>query len=181
MNVFILIGYQKSIFLSLLNWVLQPSNPSTHSHHFHTTKPSFQRTSTLHKSLTLAISPAGWYWIDPNLGLSTDAIKVWCNMSTPSVETCVHPVEETSSMPLQFLKKQRKAKFSQLKNGFKVCVDLSLSLFCYLISSFYRIEFSRKRLKFYKAILSNFDKSALSRLDKRAFLHWKQNSTPKTP
>jgi len=31
----------------------------------------------------------GDYWVDPNLGSSADAIKVFCNMETG--ETCVKP------------------------------------------------------------------------------------------
>lgn len=30
----------------------------------------------------------GWYWIDPNLGCSQDAITVYCNFS--SGETCLN-------------------------------------------------------------------------------------------
>ena len=32
---------------------------------------------------------AGWYWIDPNLGCSQDAIQVYCNFT--SGETCINP------------------------------------------------------------------------------------------
>ena len=31
----------------------------------------------------------GFYWIDPNLGCSADAILVYCNFT--SNETCIHP------------------------------------------------------------------------------------------
>ena len=32
---------------------------------------------------------AGDYWVDPNIGSTADAIKVFCNMETG--ETCVYP------------------------------------------------------------------------------------------
>ena len=41
---------------------------------------------------------AGWYWIDPNLGMPDDAIYVFCNM-TGSGETCVYPDLQSSKMP----------------------------------------------------------------------------------
>ena len=34
-------------------------------------------------------APSGFYWIDPNLGCSSDAIMVYCNFT--SNETCIHP------------------------------------------------------------------------------------------
>ena len=34
---------------------------------------------------------SGYYWIDPNLGCSADAIRVYCNFS--SNETCVFPTD----------------------------------------------------------------------------------------
>lgn len=36
-----------------------------------------------------ATAPNGFYWIDPNLGCSSDAILVYCDFT--SNETCVHP------------------------------------------------------------------------------------------
>lgn len=39
-------------------------------------------------SSTSVISP-GHYWVDPNLGSTADAIKVFCNMKTG--QTCVYP------------------------------------------------------------------------------------------
>ncbi len=38
----------------------------------------------------LVLSLAGWYWVDPNLGVPTDAIQVWCNVTTKA-ETCIYP------------------------------------------------------------------------------------------
>ena len=32
----------------------------------------------------------GFYWIDPNLGVNDDAVRVYCNM-TAGGETCVYP------------------------------------------------------------------------------------------
>merc|ERR1712156_1111585 len=39
----------------------------------------------------------GYYWVDPNLGMVDDAVKVYCNMT--SGETCVYPDIHTSKMP----------------------------------------------------------------------------------
>jgi len=39
-----------------------------------------------------------FYWIDPNLGMVDDAVKVYCNMSAGG-ETCVFPDVHTSRMP----------------------------------------------------------------------------------
>ena len=36
-----------------------------------------------------ATAANGFYWIDPNLGCSSDAIMVYCNFT--SNETCIHP------------------------------------------------------------------------------------------
>lgn len=37
----------------------------------------------------LCVSNAGLYWIDPNLGCSSDAVQVFCNCT--SGETCILP------------------------------------------------------------------------------------------
>lgn len=34
---------------------------------------------------------SGWFWIDPNLGCTSDAIKVFCNF-TAGGQTCLHPL-----------------------------------------------------------------------------------------
>ena len=33
----------------------------------------------------------GFYWIDPNLGCKSDAIRVYCNISDVEIATCVTP------------------------------------------------------------------------------------------
>ena len=57
--------------------------------------------SLLSNILQLKIKPfyrgcfldTGWYWVDPTLGASGDAIKVWCNMTAGS--TCIYPTDGT--------------------------------------------------------------------------------------
>ena len=43
-----------------------------------------------HITCTQDNTTLGFYWIDPNLGVSEDAVKVYCNM-TAGGETCVYP------------------------------------------------------------------------------------------
>ena len=38
---------------------------------------------------------SGWYWIDPNLGVSTDAVQAFCHFSDGPVKTCIHPLPHT--------------------------------------------------------------------------------------
>ncbi len=61
----------------------------------------------------------GYYWVDPNLGMVDDAIKVFCNMSTG--ETCVFPDVHASKMPNIPWRKSREGWYSTLRGGFKVC------------------------------------------------------------
>ena len=49
------------------------------------------RTSDVHKPRVGFCRVPGWYWIDPNLGVATDAIEVWCNLSNGQGQTCVYP------------------------------------------------------------------------------------------
>ena len=37
------------------------------------------------------VKHSGYYWIDPNGGCVDDAIKVFCNFTGPTVQTCVTP------------------------------------------------------------------------------------------
>lgn len=62
----------------------------------------------------------GWYWIDPNLGVTDDAAKVFCTAG----ETCVFPDAETSSTKMSAWKKDSddagKVWFSKLRGGFRI-------------------------------------------------------------
>ena len=55
--------------------------------------PNLGLSTSLYLSYTcISISShglTGWYWIDPNLGCSQDAIQVYCNFT--SGETCINP------------------------------------------------------------------------------------------
>jgi len=63
----------------------------------------------------------GWYWVDPNLGVSRDSIQVWCNM-TAHGETCVYPESQSRMVIPQFWPKRGKAEpwFSDFAGGFKI-------------------------------------------------------------
>ncbi|CAG2101914.1 unnamed protein product [Medioppia subpectinata] len=65
----------------------------------------------------------GWYWIDPNLGVNSDAIHVFCNM-TAGGHTCVAADKLTSNKELMSYKKERNERwFSSLKNGYKITYE----------------------------------------------------------
>lgn len=67
----------------------------------------------------------GFYWIDPNLGMSDDAVKVYCSMSSGG-ETCIHPDVHTSKMPNIPWRKSGNNKsgwYSNLRGGFKITYD----------------------------------------------------------
>ena len=63
---------------------------------------------------------AGYYWIDPNLGMSDDAIKVHCDMEGGGGETCVFPDVHASKMPNIPWRKSGDGWYSSLRGGFKV-------------------------------------------------------------
>jgi len=63
----------------------------------------------------------GYYWVDPNLGMVDDAVKVYCNMT--SGETCVYPDIHTSKMPNIPWRKSGRGWYSQLRGGFKITYD----------------------------------------------------------
>jgi collagen type V/XI/XXIV/XXVII alpha len=63
----------------------------------------------------------GYYWIDPNLGMVDDAVKVYCNMS--SGETCVYPDLHATKMPNIPWRKSGLGWFSVLRGGFKISYD----------------------------------------------------------
>lgn len=63
----------------------------------------------------------GHYWVDPNLGMVDDAVKVFCNMSTG--ETCVSPDVHTTKMPNIPWRKNRNGWYSHLRGGFKITYD----------------------------------------------------------
>lgn len=66
----------------------------------------------------------GWYWIDPNLGVADDAVRVFCGM-TSGGESCVYANGDVSSVRLsKWDKRTRDANktswFSELKGGFRL-------------------------------------------------------------
>ena len=64
----------------------------------------------------------GYYWIDPNLGMSDDAVKVHCDMEQGG-ETCVFPDVHASKMPNIPWRKSGNGWYSSLRGGFKVCCN----------------------------------------------------------
>jgi len=64
----------------------------------------------------------GFYWIDPNLGMSDDAVKVYCRMSSGG-DTCINPDVHTSKMPNIPWRKSGDGWYSNLRGGFKVTYD----------------------------------------------------------
>merc|ERR1719187_3133155 len=64
----------------------------------------------------------GFYWIDPNLGMTDDAVKVWCNMESGG-ETCVSPDVHASRMPNIPWRKSTEGWYSTLRGGFRISYD----------------------------------------------------------
>merc|ERR1712064_25592 len=64
----------------------------------------------------------GYYWIDPNLGMVDDAVKVWCNMESGG-ETCVTPDIHASRMPNIPWRKSTEGWYSTLRGGFRISYD----------------------------------------------------------
>jgi len=64
----------------------------------------------------------GYYWIDPNLGMSDDAVKVHCDMEQGG-ETCVFPDVHASKMPNIPWRKSGNGWYSSLRGGFKITYD----------------------------------------------------------
>ena len=74
----------------------------------------------IHKHFNIFIlSRSGYYWIDPNLGMSDDAVKVHCDMEKGG-ETCVFPDVHASKMPNIPWRKSGNGWYSSLRGGFKV-------------------------------------------------------------
>lgn len=70
----------------------------------------------------ISILCPGFYWIDPNLGVTDDAVKVYCNM-TAGGETCVFPDVHTSRMPNIPWRKSHEGWYSSLRGGFRISYD----------------------------------------------------------
>merc|ERR1712241_1474692 len=64
----------------------------------------------------------GFYWIDPNLGVTDDAVRVYCNM-TAGGETCVYPDVHASRMPNIPWRKSHNGWDSTLRGGFRISYD----------------------------------------------------------
>ncbi len=63
----------------------------------------------------------GLYWVDPNLGMADDAVRVFCNMT--SGETCVQPDVHASRMPNIPWRKSGRGWYSTLRGGFRITYD----------------------------------------------------------
>merc|ERR1712071_353656 len=61
-------------------------------------------------------------WIDPNLGMTDDAVKVYCNM-TAGGETRVFPDVHASRMPNIPWRKSQQGWYSSLRGGFRISYD----------------------------------------------------------
>ena len=64
----------------------------------------------------------GFYWIDPNLGVTDDAVRVYCNM-TAGGETCIYPDVHASRMPNIPWRKSHNGWYSTLRGGFRISYD----------------------------------------------------------
>lgn len=64
----------------------------------------------------------GFYWIDPNLGMPDDAVKVWCDMEAGG-QTCVAPDVHASRMPNIPWRKSTEGWYSTLRGGFRISYD----------------------------------------------------------
>jgi len=64
----------------------------------------------------------GFYWIDPNLGVNDDAVRVYCNM-TAGGETCVYPDVHASRMPNIPWRNSHNGWYSTLRGGFRISYD----------------------------------------------------------
>jgi len=50
---------------------------------------------------------SGFYWIDPNMGCKSDAIKVYCNITDTEIATCVTPSADMAVPKARWAKKMR--------------------------------------------------------------------------
>lgn len=77
------------------------ANPARTCRDIYYSHPTFDdgmtTRSTSGPGLTASTHSIGWYWVDPNLGVTDDAIHVFCNM-TAGGHTCVNADQQTSSV-----------------------------------------------------------------------------------
>lgn len=67
----------------------------------------------------------GYYWIDPNLGMSDDAVYVYCNM-TAGGETCISPDIHSAQITQIPWRKEAEAQndwFANLRGGFRITYE----------------------------------------------------------
>lgn len=74
----------------------------------------------------------GWYWIDPNLGMTDDAIYIFCNMTDGT--SCVFPDVQTANLPNIPWRKESHSKqwYSKLRGGSMVSINLVNSTYVLL-------------------------------------------------
>ncbi|CAG2206030.1 COL5AS [Mytilus edulis] len=106
----------------------------------------------------------GWYWVDPNLGSPSDAMKVWCNMEAGG-QTCVHPLKKSAGEPLKAWprKKDGNPFFSEMKGGSTIEYPDEVQLAFLRLSSLEASQkftyYCKKSIAWFDSEMSNYDQA----------------------